>query len=291
MGKQKRSENTYTKINTVFMRDENNIIMPFNDFVSPEFEWLKDCKFDAEEKIDGTNMRIEVTPEFNNQDIENATEIQWKVVIRGKTDNANIPKELEAFMKSKYTADFVCKALGISEYMKIDDEITVEKGFSYFEENSTFGNGYQWNFNNIPTKYTIYGEGYGRKIQTCGARYIKEGVNFIGFDVKIAVGGMTYWLLKDNRDDVFNKLDTQTCPYKGQFTIQEAIDFVRTGFKSEIAEDDTFLAEGLVLRSPCGLLNRRGERIMFKVKTCDFVKYRNKYGTDDPVPQTKNPNI
>ena len=25
-------------------------------------------------------------------------------------------------------------------------------------------------------------------------------------------------------------------------------------------------------------MTRRGERIIFKVKTCDFVKYKNKYG-------------
>ena len=56
-----RSENTYQKINTIFMRDVNNIIMPYNDFVSSELEWLRNCKFDATEKIDGTNMRIEVS--------------------------------------------------------------------------------------------------------------------------------------------------------------------------------------------------------------------------------------
>ena len=56
-----RSENTYQKINTIFMRDANNIIMPYSGFVSPELEWLRNCKFDATEKIDGTNMRIEVT--------------------------------------------------------------------------------------------------------------------------------------------------------------------------------------------------------------------------------------
>ena len=36
MGIQKRSANTYTKINTVFFRDTNNIIMPYDSLVSPE---------------------------------------------------------------------------------------------------------------------------------------------------------------------------------------------------------------------------------------------------------------
>ena len=137
-----------------------------------------------------------------------------------------------------------------------DDEISIEKGFSKLNPET---NTYEFDWDNIPVQYTIYGEGYGRKIQGCGSKYIKEGVNFIGFDVKIQVGGISYWLLRENRDSVFKALNTPTCPYKGQFTIDEAIKYVRKGFKSEIAEDKEFLAEGLVLRSPCGLLDRRGK--------------------------------
>ena len=282
MGRQKRSANTYTKINTVFFRDANNIIMPYDSLVSPELEWLRNCKFDAEEKIDGTNIRIELTRTCTD---DNANEIVWSLDIKGKTDNAKIHKELEAFMRGKYDVETVCKALGIKEVMKVDDEISIEKGFSKLNPET---NVYEFDWDNIPVQYTIYGEGYGRKIQGCGSRYIKEGVNFIGFDVKIQVCGISYWLLRENRNSVFKALNTPTCPYKGQFTIDEAIEYVRKGFKSEIAEDKEFLAEGLVLRSPCGLLDRRGNRIMFKIKTCDFVKYRNKYGTDEKVEQIKN---
>ena len=67
MGKQKRSENTYQKINTIFKRDINNIIMPYDNFTLPEFEWLRNCKFDATIKIDGTNMRIEVYPQITDK--------------------------------------------------------------------------------------------------------------------------------------------------------------------------------------------------------------------------------
>ena len=58
MGNQKRSENTYQKINTIFMRDAKNVIMPFEPFVEPEFEYLRGLKWRGEEKIDGTNFRI-----------------------------------------------------------------------------------------------------------------------------------------------------------------------------------------------------------------------------------------
>ena len=75
MGKQKRSENTYTKINTIFLRDENNIIMPYDEFVAPEFEWLRNCKFDADEKIDGTNIS------FNPHSRTGSDRIQFRTFI------------------------------------------------------------------------------------------------------------------------------------------------------------------------------------------------------------------
>ena len=60
MGKQKRSENTYQKIQTVFKRDEKNVIMPYDELTQPEFEFLRSLPWRCEEKIDGTNIRIEV---------------------------------------------------------------------------------------------------------------------------------------------------------------------------------------------------------------------------------------
>jgi hypothetical protein len=50
------------------------------------------------------------------------------------------------------------------------------------------------------------------------------------------------------------------------------------------------MAEGLVLRTDLGLRNRMGNRLIVKVKYEDFQKYRNVYGTDDPVDQPKNEN-
>lgn len=53
-------------------------------------------------------------------------------------------------------------------------------------------------------------------------------------------------------------------------TIKEAEDFIKAGFKSLIAENKDYIAEGLVLKAPCGLLNRRGKRIITKIKYCDY---------------------
>lgn len=252
---QKRSANTYQKINTIFKRDENNIIMPHEEFSVPELNWLRNCKFDATEKIDGTSIRIEVVPTLN---VTAHRQEPFMFVVRymGKTDNAQIPPHLLKHLEETYPEKNVLDALGLPK--SITKEWLIEKGYERLED--------------IPM-YTIYGEGYGVKIQK-GGNYIKDGVGFIVFDVK--VGDM--YLLRDSMEDIAGKLGAPVVPYMGQFTIDEAIEFVKKGFKSTIAENKDYDAEGLVLKSPDGLCTRRGERIIFKVKTCDFIKYKNKYG-------------
>lgn len=252
---QKRSENTYQKINTIFKRDKNNIIIPDAEFAVPELEWLRNCKFDATEKIDGTNIRIEVEPLIDCS-VFSAKASKFSVIYKGKTDNAQVPSHLLNHLEETYPKEKVLEALGLPEY--ITEEWLLSKGYEHLED--------------IP-RYTIYGEGYGVKIQK-GGNYIKDGVGFIVFDVK--VGNM--YLLRPNMEEIALKLGAPIVPYMGQFTIDEAIEFVKKGFKSTIAENKDYDAEGLVLKAPNGLMTRRGERIIFKIKTCDFVKYRNKYG-------------
>ena len=278
MGKQKRSENTYQKINTIFKRDNKNVIMPYAGFVTPEFEYLRGLKWRGEEKIDGTNMRIEVTSRIeyvieyeNNIDLVETDEVlgvHFDVTIKGKTDNAQIPKELQKYMEDNYPEEKVLEALGLKKFIPVKEFID-----------------HKWNdIADIPTKYTIYGEGYGRKIQKAGGNYIKNGVGFIVFDVKVG----DLYLLTDARDEIATKLGAPIVPFIGYFTLDEAIKFVREGFKSTIAENKDFMAEGLVLRTDLGLKNRRGERLIVKIKYEDFQKYRNVYGTDDPVEQILN---
>lgn len=278
MGKQKRSENTYQKINTIFKRDANNVIMPYDEFALPELEWMRNCKFDAEEKVDGMNTRIEVTREFITSDIGNNIGIKWNVAYKGKTDNAQIPKMLYAYLTTELTEDKVLNALGLSKEMYVTDELMQEKTWSVL--NTQF-NVYELDETKIPKRYTLYGEGYGAGIQSGG--YYKKDNSFIGFDVKVD----DMYLLRENRDEIFNKLGVDIVPFVGKFTIDEAIEYVKKGFNSNIAEE-THLAEGLVLRTPMGLQSRRGERIIFKIKTCDFNKYFVKYGTYDKVDQPKN---
>lgn len=277
MGKQKRSENTYQKINTIFMRDAKNVIMPYEAFVKPEFEYLRGLKWRGEEKIDGTNMRIEVTKskvvlsDFGPANTpETITGVKFKVRIAGKTDNAQIPKNLLKHMQEKYPDEKVFGALGLKEFIPVEEWAE-----------------HKWNsYDDIPNMYTIYGEGYGEGIQS-GGWYIKGGNEFIVFDVKVN----NLYLKTEARDDIAMKLGAPIVPLKGYFTLDEAIDYVRKGFRSEVAENpDAKMAEGLVLRTDLGLCDRMGERLIVKVKYEDFQKYRAVYGTDEKVEQPKNEN-
>jgi len=271
MGKQKRSENTYQKINTIFKRDAKNVIMPYEPFVKPEFEYLRGLKWRGEEKVDGTNMRIEVTKEEVWDDPMEPSVLEgvkFNIRIAGKTDNAQIPKNLLKHMQEKYPDEKVFAALGLKEFIPVGE----------WEE-------HKWNsYEDIPNMYTIYGEGYGEGIQS-GGWYIKGGNEFIVFDVKVN----NLYLKTDARDDIASKLGAPIVPLKGYFTLDEAIDYVRKGFRSEVAENpDAKMAEGLVLRTDLGLCDRMGERLIVKIKYEDFQKYRNVYGTDEKVEQEKN---
>jgi hypothetical protein len=239
----------YQKINTLFKRDENNIIIP-DEYTFEEFDYLENVKWECTEKIDGTNMRVELYP----IPIEVGCHFGfkgWDFEFKGRTDKANIPTHLLTKMKELFTRDKLKKALDIGDML-------VEP-------------------------ITIYGEGYGTKIQS-GGNYIKNGVNFILFDVKIG----NWWLKREDLEEIAKDLNIDIVPLIGYKTIPEAIEYVKKGFKSTIAENKDYDAEGLVLKTPCGLKFRSGERIITKIKTCDFKKYKARYG-DDKVEQILNP--
>lgn len=155
--------------------------------------------------------------------------IHWdgeKVIYGGRTDNAQIPTTL------------------IQELNKL---FPVPKFQAVFPA----------------TPVTLYGEGYGVKIQKGGGNYIRDGVSFILFDVYI--GG--FWLLRKDVEDVSLKLGIDVVPVIGQGTLAEAIEFTRAGFQSKWGP---FPAEGIVLRPAVPLFNRQGNRIITKLKLKDF---------------------
>jgi len=114
----------------------------------------------------------------------------------------------------------------------------------------------------------LYGEGFGNKIQKIGKKYNPYGVDFVLFDVRI--NGL--WLRRNDVEDIANKLGIKAVPCVGRGTLQDGIDIVRRGFFSAYSSsDDAILAEGLVMRPVLELLDRRGRRIITKIKHKDFA--------------------
>jgi ATP-dependent RNA circularization protein (DNA/RNA ligase family) len=219
----------YPKINTLFMRDDKNIIIP-SEYTEEVFKDLEQSPWECTEKIDGTNIRI-----FLDVSGDALT-----VSFQGRTDDSIIPAHLLAYLTETFTTERLCR---------------------FFDEQKLRESG---------EPVILYGEGYGQKIQTPGKRYRKDSVSFILFDVRVG----KFWFTRETLEQVAEAVGIDIVPLVGYYTIPEAIELVSAGFKSSLAEDKTLDAEGLVLKTRLGLLDRAGNRIITKLKTTDFAKYR-----------------
>lgn len=113
----------------------------------------------------------------------------------------------------------------------------------------------------------LYGEGYGKKIQK-GGNYLPDRADFILFDVKIG----DWWLKREANEDIAKTLNIGVVPIVGIWTLEQAIGHVQSGFKSIIAHNKEYIAEGLIMKPKIELFNRRGERVITKIKYKDFAK-------------------
>ena len=111
----------------------------------------------------------------------------------------------------------------------------------------------------------LYGEGYGKRIHV-GGNYLSDKNDFILFDIKIG----DWWLKREDIEKVAKNLDINIVPIIGEGTLKEAIEIVRKGFYSTIAENKTYMAEGLVMKPAIELKGRNGKRIISKIKHKDF---------------------
>lgn len=108
----------------------------------------------------------------------------------------------------------------------------------------------------------LYGEGYGAGIQKGGA--YRPDKSFILFDV--LVDGK-WWLDDANMRDVAGKMGIDAVPYLGRMTFKEIVYKVRKGFDSSIG---AARAEGVVARPIETLFDKKGARIIIKLKESDF---------------------
>lgn len=215
----------YPKIQTVYLRnpETNYRTLLEGQFAWPEFEYLKDCLWIFTEKVDGTNIRVEWEIPYN---AANQSIFPGRIEFAGRTDNAQIPP----FLLSKLQGLF-----------------PLEKFKTLYPDVSM----------------TLYGEGYGAKIQKGGGNYISTGVDFILFDIKIKGN----WLEIENVQDIADNLGIKTVPIVGHGTLTEGIRMVRQGFISMLRATPP---EGLVMKPAIELHDRRWQRIITKLKTKDF---------------------
>jgi hypothetical protein len=123
-------------------------------------------------------------------------------------------------------------------------------------------------FGSEQTSVCLYGEGYGAKIQKFGGHYIPAGTDFILFDCKVG----DWWLERESLQEIASNLRIDIVPIVGQGSLLEAIEFARTGYKSVIAQNSDFVAEGLIMKPKVELFNRKGERVVSKIKFKDFLR-------------------
>lgn len=117
-------------------------------------------------------------------------------------------------------------------------------------------------FPDLTAPIVLYGEGFGAKIQKGGGNYIPDGQGFCLFDVHVGM-----FLKRENVADVAQFFGVPVAPEIGRGTLYDGIAKVRAGFESTWGK---FAAEGIVCRPPVELRNRRGDRVITKIKIRDF---------------------
>ncbi len=155
------------------------------------------------------------------------------ILFQGRSDNSQLPSFL---------------------FARLQELFTVEKLRSVFPNDDK----------EIVSNICLCGEGYGAKIQKAGDNYKPDGVDFVLFDVLV---DEHLFLQRKDVEDIAGKLGIDIVPIVGQGTLIELNDYVKKGMKSTWGD---FMAEGIVARPLIELQDRRGNRIITKLKHKDF---------------------
>ena len=286
---------TYTKIDTMYKRYafdgkncpkkewlkfRNKIIL--SEFSNKEAEYLFKCLWEAYSKIDGTNSKIAFYP--STQEIR----------VGGKTDNANsqhgqfemlekigerikpqlcamFPKESARFTPVKGDNNKVRYYDVRADFNEFDEKTMAAILQAKFDKKDTVVSSGIYGVELEEVPIYIYGEYFGTGVQKGGGRYIQNGNDFLVFDIK----QQGWWLPKENRDAICKALGLEQVPFLGHMTLEDIEKMVRGGFatKFDRAADPTLIEEGIVARPVIPLCSSNGNRVIVKVKYCDYVEY------------------
>lgn len=112
----------------------------------------------------------------------------------------------------------------------------------------------------------LFGEGYGAKIQNGGDYTDGTSVDFILFD--ILIDGV--YLERENVEAIAEAFGIKVVPIVLEDNVSAAVEFVRTHPMSSLG-NHMHEMEGVVGRPEVELMDRRGNRLIVKVKYRDFV--------------------
>lgn len=160
-----------------------------------------------------------------------------KIKIDGRTDRASIPGDLFRYMVDTFPVQAVQDMMDLK--------------------------GAGWK------KVVLYGEGYGAGIQKGGC--YRNDKAFRLFDVLVAD---KWWLDWKAVEQVAEVLGIKTAPYLGSWTFDEIIERVKVGVPSVVAKEESnqdVIAEGIVARPIETLFDKKGNRVILKLKTKDFT--------------------
>ncbi len=222
----------YPKIDTLYDRDGKYVIV--GKLRRPEFDIIK--RWSLTEKIHGVNTRVTL---FENGD----------VIYGGKTDNAIIPQELLDYLKKTITP------------------IKMKHAF--------------WLANKpVPKSATIYGEGYGPKMVPGSGAYRKD-VSFRLFDSLVKDDFGDWWLERSNLEDIARKLRIKCVPILGIIDFLpvkvEEIMKIFLDYRNKLVAIEEggmidMIPEGIIAKTDPPLTNKKGERVIWKLKIKDFKK-------------------
>lgn len=232
----------YPKIDTIYERNaDHRIPRHLMERHLRRVEFSLPSRWLVTEKIDGTNIRIP----FSTRLV--VAPNSGYVGVRGRTDSAQIPPFLLAFLQETFTLEKITPCFAPA------------------------------------TTGILFGEGYGARIQKGGGNY-RSDVSFRLFDVVIfgqsvtrdPADGKAWWLNWRDVEDIAGKLGIETVPVVARMATQlQVIQLVEEGLGSVVAQEENdrmdINAEGVVVRTDPLLFDRRGHRVMWKLKERDFA--------------------
>lgn len=227
----------YPKINSIFKRGSDKSFI-VGDYSTPEIEYLRHCTWVGTEKINGRNICIGWFPENPDQ-----------IAVMGRNDKAkdvSIPVGLLSLITRTFSG---------RKFKLFCEQMESMTNKSYSPE------------------ILIYGEGYGYHCADDSEKYIvdfdhlnpdsPDNTGFRVFDIRID----GWWLSYDNMTNVARSLGLNSVKIAGSGDLIWWLNAIGHFYlESDLAP---VLMEGVVLKPKVEMHNRKGERIITKIKHKD----------------------